>query len=176
VPFIAVRPGVIPAGHVVEEPVALIGLTASLLAFAAAESDAATEIRNAAAVAAEEALADQIVVSESYLRITDRIAISSGGWRYIENRDVTDPDHDQHGQMNAEELQRIGAPQNGVATDHIDEHPEIAAALRERLRVWEAEHPKAPASTCGAQPNDEIIEQLRAIGYIDGEHNPQETP
>jgi len=108
----------------------------------------------------------ELFVSESYIRDLEKIAVESRTWRYIENRDQKFPANTQRGQMNLEALQKIGAAQNGTATDQIETYPEVAAALRKHLRAWEEAHPMAPPTECGTPPTDEEFEQLRSIGYV----------
>ncbi len=170
VPWIMQRPGALPEGRVVETPVQLIALAPTVLEAAGVppmhdiDSMSLTPLIKGEETATESL--PEFFVMESYLRDLEKVAIESREWRYIENRDQAHEANDQRGQMNPEALQRIGAPQNGKATDQITAHPEIAADLRQRLREWEAAHPKAAPTECGVTLTDEEYEQLQSIGYV----------
>jgi arylsulfatase A-like enzyme len=169
VPLIAHRPDALPRGHVVDEAVRLLDLAPTILAMAGLPAmekvDGVSLMPLVDGATSVEGLPDAFV-TESYIRGLDKIAIESPTWRYIENRDQKQLNNVQRGQMNLEALQKIGATQNGTATDQIATNPEVAAALREQLRAWEAAHPEALPTECGMTVTDEEFEQLRAIGYL----------
>jgi arylsulfatase A-like enzyme len=100
-----------------------------------------------------------LLVAETNWRDVDKIAVYSEDWMYIENRDGWKG-------VNEFELQRIGAPQNGRATDRINARPEIAERLRQAMAEWEERWKPAPAVEPVAGPSDEETDQLKSLGYI----------
>jgi arylsulfatase A-like enzyme len=99
-------------------------------------------------------------VTETNWKIVDKIAVYSDEWKYFENRD------DWPG-VNPQELQSTQTRENGVRTDSINEHGDVARALKRYLDVWEKLYPKADSSTTPRKrPTKEEIEQLKSLGYI----------
>ncbi|HVR70226.1 MAG TPA: sulfatase [Vicinamibacteria bacterium] len=98
-------------------------------------------------------------VTETYYDGSDKRAVHSRSWTYIENRDG-------HEGVNARELQRAGASENGRLTDRIDEHPAVARELADYLRAWERRFPRRPATQPARGPSQDVVDQLKALGYI----------
>ena len=97
--------------------------------------------------------------TETYYAGSDKLAAHSPEWTYIENRDG------QPG-VNALELQPAGGAQNGRLTDQIEERPDVARKLADHLREWERRFPKSPSTQPADQPSDDVLEQLKALGYV----------
>lgn len=98
-------------------------------------------------------------VAETYFRETDKIAVYSPEWKYIENRD------DQKG-ANPRELQPMGVKENGIATDKIRENEAVASTLKEYLDSWENRYKKEPPISPQAPPTPDEIRQLKSLGYL----------
>jgi len=169
VPLIMHRPGALPEGHVVDNSVRLLDLAPTILAIAGLppmqDVDGVSLKPLIDGADSVEGLPD-FFVAESYLRDLEKISIESTEWRYIENRDQANPANSQRGELNPNALQKIGGSQNGTATDQIENDPEVAALLRDRLRSWEAAHPKTLPTECGTPLTEEELEQLQSIGYL----------
>jgi hypothetical protein len=78
---------------------------------------------------------------------------------YIENRD-------NWAGVNAKELQSWALKENGVRTDILSQHQEVAALLSGRLSEWESRYPR----TEPVDPDQEVpaaeVEQLKSLGYL----------
>ena len=98
-------------------------------------------------------------VTETYYDGSDKLAAHSPDWTYVENRDG-------HEGVNARELQRAGGGENGRLTDRIAERPEVARELSDYLRAWEGRFPKRPPTQPAQGPAPEVLDQLRALGYV----------
>lgn len=98
-------------------------------------------------------------VTETYYSGSNKLAVHSPEWTYIENRDG-------HPGVNALELQPVGGPQNGRLTDKIDERPDVARKLADHLREWERQFPKSPSTQPADRPSEDLLDQLRALGYV----------
>lgn len=99
-------------------------------------------------------------VTETSWKIVEKIAVYSDEWKYFENRD------DWPG-VNPQELQSMAVRENGMKTDAIDEHGDVARALKRYLDEWEKLYPKADSSSSPRKrPTKEEIEQLKSLGYI----------
>jgi arylsulfatase A-like enzyme len=101
----------------------------------------------------------QYFVTETYFRDTNKIAVRSDKWKYIENRDG------QEG-VNLYELQLLGIKENGKVTDKINEEKEMSLTMKEYLRGWEKRYPKVEAVYPGRDPSNEEIQQLKSLGYL----------
>jgi arylsulfatase A-like enzyme len=97
-------------------------------------------------------------VTETYYSGSEKLAVYSIDWKYIENRDG-------HQGVNEFELQPIGTSENGRLTDRIDEQPAVARKLADHLREWERLFPKREPTQPAAGPSEEVLEQLKALGY-----------
>ncbi len=99
-------------------------------------------------------------VAETYFRRSNKIAVYSAKWEYIENRD---------GQAGCDtrELQRNGTRQDGSLTNVLPENPKIAQALKKFLDEWEKSHPQAKPTPCkDKEAMSKTLEQLKSLGYI----------
>lgn len=168
VPLIMHRPGALPKGRVVDEPVRLLDLAPTILEAAGLpllqDVDGVSWMPHINGAEPAES-PSQYFVSESYLRDLEKISIETEEWRYIENRDQANTANAQRGQLNPAALQKIGSAQNGKATDQIENYPDVASSLRERLRTWEQAYPKSDPSVCSEPISDEERDQLESIGY-----------
>jgi arylsulfatase A-like enzyme len=98
-------------------------------------------------------------VTETYYNGSDKLSVHSPAWTYIENRDG-------HAGVNALELQPVGGVQNGRLTDKIDERPDVARRLADHLREWERGFPKNPSTQPADRPSEDVLDQLKALGYV----------
>jgi choline-sulfatase len=98
-------------------------------------------------------------VTETYYNGSHKLAAHSADWNYIENRDGQDG-------VNALELQPAGAAENGRLTDKIHEHPDVVRTLAGYMRDWERQFPKRPATQPAREPSGEVVDQLKALGYV----------
>ncbi len=99
-------------------------------------------------------------VAETYFRRSNKVAVYSAKWEYIENRD---------GQVgcNTRELQRNGTGQDGSRTDVLPEFPKVAQALKKFLDEWEKSHHQAKPTPCpDKEAMSKTLEQLKSLGYI----------
>jgi choline-sulfatase len=99
-------------------------------------------------------------VAETYLRGSNKIAVYSPRWEYIENRD---------GQVGCDprELQRNRSTQDGSLTNVLPQYPRVAQALKKFLDKWEKEHPRAKPTPCkDKEAMSKTLEQLKSLGYI----------
>lgn len=100
----------------------------------------------------------ELFVSETYFQEAEKKSVYSSTWNFYENLDGWEG-------MDRLELQRSGSPELGSRSNQIAEHPERAARMQAFLEAWERDHPKADPIVNGSLP-DELLEQLRAIGYL----------
>ncbi|MEW6365862.1 MAG: sulfatase [Acidobacteriota bacterium] len=99
-------------------------------------------------------------VSETYFDGSEKLAVYSGRWKYIENRDS------QEG-VNKVELQPIGVKEDGALTDQIRENDGIRRAMRAFLESWELSFPRAEGTPADGKFREEEIQQLKSLGYLD---------
>ena len=156
--------GLLPAGRVVERPVRLLDLVPTLLDLVGVPAPDGLEgvsltplIRGADDL---EDLPRHFVVTTEFMR-ADKIGVYSPEWIYIENRDG-------HPGTNPIALQSVGGAQNGRETDAGDLHPDVRLELGRWLRLWEAGHPKVDPVLAGGALSASELEQLRALGYLQG--------
>ena len=146
----------------VEQPVRLMDVMPTILEYAGASAPASMKGRSLLPLLAHERPAVGLppyFVTETYYDGARKLGAHSPEWSYIENRD---------GQVgvNAVELQAAGGPQNGHVTDQIREEPEVARELAEYLRAWERRHPRRSATQPNEAPSRAVVDQLRALGYV----------
>jgi arylsulfatase A-like enzyme len=98
-------------------------------------------------------------VAETYYAGSDKVAVYTRSWTYIENRDG-------HEGVNARELQPAGERENGRLTDKLGQHPDVARELADYLHDWERRFPRRPAIQPREGPGQEVIDQLKALGYV----------
>ncbi|MBI2840559.1 MAG: sulfatase [Acidobacteria bacterium] len=99
-------------------------------------------------------------ISETYFQGSNKIAVHSDQWRYIENRDG------QEG-VNKLELQPIGVKEDGMLTDKIRGNEGIHGELRRYLESWELFFPRLEGIPADPEFREEEIKQLKALGYLD---------
>ncbi len=100
------------------------------------------------------------VVLETRFRGMDKVGITDGTWLYVESRDAW-------GQTLPRELQRVGAPQNGPATDQAAAQPEIRSEMSAALSAWIAENPRVEAHRTAEGLTPELEALLESIGYLE---------
>jgi len=164
VPWILFRPqGGLPKGRVVERPVRLLDLMPTILDIARVEGP--TDMEGVSLLPliddpdAPIDLPDFFVV-ETQFRGVDKVGVYAQDAKLIHNLKP-------HEGTNALELQPNRVYEDGIRTDVGEQQPERRNELAEYLSRWEQEHPKANASTPGAELSPTEIEQLRAIGYVE---------
>lgn len=96
---------------------------------------------------------------EAGWRDVDKAAVYRGVWKYFENNDGWRG-------LNGRELQPAGIRENGVKTDVIEEHPEVARRLKTLLDEWRSRYAETPSVQPDARPSDREIEQLKSLGYM----------
>jgi choline-sulfatase len=153
----SLRPGV------VSRPVQTIDLMPTILDYAGVKPPRETAGHSLVPLlngAADQSDLPRYFIAETYFRGSDKIAVYSPKWEYIENRDG------QAG-CNPRELQRNGTTQDGSLTDLLFLNPEIVQALKKFLDAWEKDHPKATPTPCkDKEAMDKTLEQLKSLGYI----------
>ena len=100
-----------------------------------------------------------VFVAETNWREVDKIAAYGRHWKYIENRD-------EWGGVNKFELQQMGLVENGLLTDQIQNHGQIAEELKLALYDWEQSFPRAEPTSPVAEPTEEEVKQLKSLGYF----------
>jgi hypothetical protein len=101
----------------------------------------------------------EFFVAETYFRKSNKIAVYSDQWKYIENR------RDHEG-VNRFELQPIGVKENGKATDKIEEKKEISLIMKKFLLLWEKRYSKEEAISTYQKLTKEESKQLKSLGYL----------
>jgi len=163
VPLIFFHPGSSLESGVINRPIQSIDLMPTLLGYVGV--DPPRGLAGHSLVPLINGSNDQLdlpryFVAETYFRRSNKIAVYSAKWEYIENRDG------QAG-SNARELQRNGAKQDGNLTDVLPEYPRVGQALKKFLDEWEKNHPKARSTPCqDKEAMSKTLEQLKSLGYI----------
>lgn len=106
-------------------------------------------------------------VAETQFGVSDKIAVYSSRWKYIENRDaefVAGRFEDQG--VNPVELQAVGEKENGRKTDRINSHSAAADPLRSFLQRWESAFPKAEPTPRKKAVSAAERKQLESLGYL----------
>lgn len=102
----------------------------------------------------------EYLVAESYYKGHDKICVYSDEWKYIENRDG-------HENLNPVELQAMYTREDGQKTDLVEQYPEIVGELKSYLDQWEVRTSKTDTTPYKEDSSDIVVDQLKAIGYID---------
>jgi arylsulfatase A-like enzyme len=151
----------VPAGRRVPEKVRLLDLMPTLLDYAGIGAPEA--LRGSTLLPLVEGngghLLPSVFFAETSFRRAEKVAAYSDLWRYIENRDGW-------GGVNDLELQSAGGMENGVHTDQIELNPEEAGRLKAALQEWESRFRRVSSVQPGEAPSEEVIEQLKSLGYI----------
>lgn len=148
-------------GIVIEQPVRnmdIMPTLADLFGFALDRDLDGVSLKPAIVHPGRRVALPEFFVSETYFQEAKKKSVYSSTWNFYENLD------DWEG-MDALELQQPGSPELGSRSNRISDHPEQAAQLQTFLHAWERQHPKADPIINGSLP-DELLEQLRAIGYL----------
>ena len=164
VPLILYATGdLLPRGRVVDAPVRLLDLMPTILELAGVPGPEPRGVSLAGVLRGQAApeLPEAFVVETSF-RGRNKIAAVSEDWKYIENRDG-------HQGVRPRELQANAGGENGVRTDASATNPAVVEELAAFLRAWEARFEKQPAATRRAEPSQEELDQLEALGYTGDE-------
>ncbi len=102
-------------------------------------------------------------VAETQYDKSNKIAVYSKDWEYIENRDDLPV---KKVAVNKVELQPAGIKEKGVLTDMVDKKPEIVKRMKKFLDRWERKYPKRKKTDPQKSPSPEEIKQLKSLGYI----------
>jgi len=106
-------------------------------------------------------------VTETQFRLTDKIAVYSPRWKYIENRDVEYITEREEAQgVDPVELQAVGEKENGPKTDKIKGNEVVVESLRTFLRQWEETYSKAEPTPGKIDVSAAELDQMRKIGYL----------
>jgi hypothetical protein len=99
-------------------------------------------------------------VVETHFRGAFKLGVYGERWKLFHNRD-------QYPNLNPVELQRVGSAENGVLTDEAELYPEIVHQMAAYLSRWETEHPPGEPVEVGDGLSQEMLEQLRSLGYLE---------
>jgi len=154
--------GVLGRGVVIERPVRLMDLHPTLVDLFGFEVD-----RDIDGVSLRPVITDpgsdiplpELFVAETYFQDAEKQSVYAADWNFYKHMDGWKG-------MDSTELQRPGSPELGSRTNQIMRHPEQATRFEAFLEAWERQHEKVDPIVDGNLP-DELIEQLRAIGYLD---------
>ena len=151
----------LPSGVVVEQPVRLLDLMPTMLDLLGIKGPANMEgLSVRAALTGGEVPLPKRFVVETKFRNAHAIGVYGDKYMYVENRKPlpgTAP----------VELQRMGAIQDGAATNVAGLHADVVSDLKRHLNAWEKEHPWAPPTMLGQELKQEELDQLRALGYAE---------
>ena len=151
----------IPQGLVIDQPVRLLEVVPTLLEIAGIAPARKTQGRSVVPLlhrTGEVALPEAFVVETEYWD-SNKIGAYTEEWKMILNLD------DQPG-ARRQELQRIGIEENGVRTDVGRKEFDELQRLIKFVRRWESQYPRVPPTLPGKDLPEEVVEQLRALGYV----------
>jgi arylsulfatase A-like enzyme len=163
VPLIFSRPGFSLEPRVITRPVQLIDLMPTLLDYIGIEAPpdvAGHSLRPLINGESDQPELPRYFVAETYFRGSNKIAVYSAKWEYIENRD---------GQVGCHphELQRNRSRQDGSLTDVLPQYRRVTQALKKYLDEWEKKHPRVKPTPCqDKEAMSKTLEQLKSLGYI----------
>jgi arylsulfatase A-like enzyme len=163
VPLIFSHPGSLLKPDVITPPVQLIDLMPTLLDYVGIKPP--RDVVGHSLVPLINGAGDQpelprCFVAETFFRRSNKIAVYTAKWEYIENRDG------QAG-SNPRELQQNKTSQDGRLTDVLSQYPNIAQGLKKFLDDWEKRHPSAKPTPCkDKEAMSKTLEQLKSLGYI----------
>ncbi len=151
----------IPPGRIVERPVRLLDLMPTLLEIAGIDS--VPKLQGSSLLPLIEGSGDvdlpDAFVAETEFWGANKIAAYTSEWKMILNLD------DQRGALR-QELQSVGVEENGSATDVGLKHFDVLQDLIQHVRRWESQNPRVPETPFGGDLPDEVVDQLRALGYV----------
>jgi arylsulfatase A-like enzyme len=101
----------------------------------------------------------EYIITETYFRENDKSGVYSDSFKYFEHRD-------RRKGTAPREVQNKGNNENGAATNQLAQRSAEAAKMESYLRKWEAAHPKSEAVRSAGELSKEVIEQLKALGYL----------
>jgi arylsulfatase A-like enzyme len=155
--------GRLPAGRVIERPVRLLDLVPTVLDYAGIAVPEKLAGASLMGLLDDKptpvSLPDRFVV-ETRFRGSNKTAVYSDEWIYVENRD-------DHAGTAPRALQRVGVPADGSRTDHSADHATERTELAEYLEDWRKRFPRAEPTLIGSELSESTLEQLRSLGYID---------
>lgn len=155
VPLLFHWPRGLPAGVRIETPVSSVDLLPTLLDLIGAESLPALPGRSLAPLWRRTDVAPRPVFLELSPPKPYRLAVVDGSWKLI-----VDP-----GDRNAAELYELtsdpGETRNLAAAE-----TERLRAMKDKLRAWRRALPLAPDREIRENRDQELIEQLRSLGYL----------
>lgn len=157
VPLVARWPRGIPAGRRITTPVSLVDLLPTLLDWMGAPRPPEIAARSWARLWRAETAAKPVVFLELYPPKPHRLAVVEGDWKLI-----VDP-----ADRTRIELYDL-ARDPREKTNRAAEEGARVKAMRDHLRSWFRALPKAPDREIRESSDQKLIEQLRALGYIDG--------
>lgn len=98
--------------------------------------------------------------AETRFREVDKMAVYAPKWEYIENLNGF-PENNMH------ELQPRGIKENGRRTDQLFRNKAIARELAASLHSWRSKFPSAKPTPLKGKMSQEMIEQLKSLGYLE---------
>jgi arylsulfatase A-like enzyme len=162
VPWILYSPaGRLPRGRVIDEPVELLDLMPTVLAWAGLEPPAGLAGRSLVPLIEDPAAAlerPEFFVVETRFRGAHKIAAFTRDWELVQTSDG-------HPGVRPLELQPRGL-QDGAATDMSLERPDEADRLSGLLRTWMEAHPEAPATYASTEVPARVARHLGELGYL----------
>jgi len=101
----------------------------------------------------------EYIVTETLFRENNKLGVYSDSWKYFETLD---------GQQGTapREIQEKGINENGAATNQLAQQGIEAAKMETYLRNWEVAHPKTKAVHPKGGLSQEVIQQLKSLGYF----------
>jgi arylsulfatase A-like enzyme len=155
--------GGLAAGRVIARPVRLLDLMPTVLDYAGIpgpETMAGSSLMPLLRDPANSVELPEAFVVETQFRGSDKTALYTDEWIYIENRDG-------HRGTNPRAIQRVGVAADGARTDQADRHPDAVEEHASRLKRWMEAHPRGDPTVTHAPVPDATLQQLRSLGYIE---------
>ena len=168
VPLSFRRPGTIPAGVVLRGDAELMDVAPTIAALAGLAAPAAWEGRDLASVVTgvDRPRLDHVAFAELEDRV---VSARTARWRYVHNPEGFDFPLEGGGVFPLErEALYDEAADPGERRNVADHHPDVVAAMRERVVGWMDDHGWAEASrrhAARAVP-DETRRELESLGYV----------
>jgi len=162
-PLILVHP-TLPAGRVVEIPVALVDLLPTVLDVLGLETPEAVTGRSLMPrIRGSEPSAPPYVFLEAGHRLPSQLAVRRGRWKLVQLR--SEADRQRYGP----EWQLFDlAADPGEERNVLEEHPEVAEELRAAVEAYAAGAPEAGGETLDLESLDEdTVRMLEALGYVE---------
>ncbi|HMB70177.1 MAG TPA: sulfatase [bacterium] len=161
VPWIVHSPDPARAPRRIDATVGLIDLAPTLLDLLGIAAPPEMAGRSVLDGDSGDAAGEATYVTETHFQGDRKIGIYAPDWKLLVHRDW-EPGQGKY-QL---ELQANERPEDGRYTDRKADNPELVRELGKRLRSWESEHPEAEATQV-EELDEELKEQLRAVGYVD---------